>query len=334
MQHKRLTVRLLLGITMLTSSVGLLVAGPSPALAAGAVSPGIGGNGAPPPGPLLPGVVAQPDGWLVYTDTMVSKLALVGSTTTTLSGTKTAGGACDIHSSAQGVPTTAHASYQEEIAFNPKTCQERVVSGALTPNDQVKLAAANPNSLASDVGSLRKPPAVKVPTASKSSSALAPLVTAYGYANVKTSWIDPLNITITSLADNLSWPLYGAGGYLNGRGNPYDFPYDGWSSSGVAFGPGDIAGAYNTLPGDAGWSLRATDHFTNTDFASFVYVVFGPAGWAACGFPFTATAHFNHDVTVYGYRSGARDRSWNDTANGACVDLVHHRESDSDGWTS
>jgi hypothetical protein len=152
--------------------------------------------------------------------------------------------------------------------------------------------------------------------------------TSYSSAHTKTAWIDPVNITITSLAGNLRWPLYGAGRTLTGRVNPYEFRYDGWSST----GPSPIR--FPSLPGDAGWSMRETDSFTNRDFAALVYFLLGAAGWAACGFHLSATAHFHHDVTVRGYRNGNRGWAWNDSKSGACSNLVHHRESDGFGWVS
>jgi hypothetical protein len=152
--------------------------------------------------------------------------------------------------------------------------------------------------------------------------------TAYSTAHTKTAWIDPVNITITSLAANLKWPLHGAGGTLTGRVNPYQFKYDGWSST----GPSKIT--FPSLPGDAGWWMRETDSFTNKDFAALVYFLFGPAGWAACGFHLSTTAHFHHDVIVRGYRNGNRGRSWNDSKSGACSNLVHHSEWDGYGWVS
>lgn len=328
MKRDHLAARRTIAIAVATSVVGFLAA-TSPALASNTPEPTPTGSA------ILPGVIAQPDGWLLYTNTLVADLDLIGSKTTTLSGKKTADGRCVIKSNGPAGGTMAAATYEEEIAFNPKTCQERVTSGTLSPAGESQLAAADLSSraAATDSDVPAQPSAVKARQTGKSSGGATALATSYGYANVKTSWVDPVNITITSLADNISWPLYGAGGTLNGQANPYKFAYDGWSESGVTFGPGDNGVFYN-LAGDAGWGLRARDRFTNTDFASFVYVVFGPAGWASCGFPFTVTAHFNHDVTVYGYRNGARGWGWSDSKDGACTNLVHHRDSAGYGWTS
>jgi len=264
----------------------------------------------------MPGVVAQPDGWLVYTSTLASKLTLTNVQTATLNGQKAADGSC----SSQGAGTAAAgsaATFEEETAFNPQTCQEKIVTGTLAPGDLAKLPAAT--------GSV---PVSGSASAPASPAAAPQAATVYRRAYIKTAWIDPLNITITSLADNMRWPLHGAGGTLTARVNPYKFKYDGWSST----GPSKIK--FVTLAGNVGWKVHETDNFTNTDFASFVYTVFGVAGWVACGSPLTATAHFHHRVTVRGYRSGARGWAWNDSRSGACTDLVHHGEWNGYGWTS
>lgn len=73
---------------------------------------------------------------------------------------------------------------------------------------------------------------------------------------------------------------------MTGRVNAYKFPLDGWSTTGPSHA------AFTTRPRNTGWSLRYTDHFTNNDFAAFVYANFGGTAFAACGFHFTTTAHF------------------------------------------
>jgi hypothetical protein len=281
-----------------TACAGLLAAALPTASAAAAPQPGSSAAAAA----ASLGVIVSPDGWLHYTHLLSSTLTLTHSTTVTVAAGRGADGSCIVADGPVGPTASSAEHFQEEVALNPATCQERILSGLVDASDLARLDGA--------------------------AAAAAPSATSYQSAHVKTAWIDPLNITITSLADNLRWPLYGAGGTLTARVNPYEFKYDGWSST------GPLPIRFTTLSGNVGWSVRETDHFTNTDFASFVYVVFGVAGWLACGAPLTATAHFNHDVTVYGYRSGARNRAWNDTATGACVDLVHHAEWDGYGWVS
>lgn len=275
------------------------------------------------------GVSINANGWIQYTRTLASRLALRNVSTTTVSAERGSDGICINSSSSTAAGPARRALFQEEIAFNPGTCQQRVLSGTMGPDDLATLnSIGDGHASAPGSGSGVQSATVsgqRLPTTSQSPAAPN---TSYGSAHVKTAWIDPLNITITSLANNMSWPLYGAGGTLTERWNAYDFPFDGWSSSGVYLGP------FVTLSGNIGWSIRATDHFTNTDFATFVYIVFGIAGWLACGAPLTVTAHFNHDLTIYGYRSGGYNRAWNDSATGACTDLVHHAEWDGYGWTS
>lgn len=268
----------------------------------------------------MPGVTPLAGGWIGYSATVASELTLTNQSTTTVTGTMESDGSCDI--SAAGTAGAGGAdTFQEETEYNPQTCQEQVLSGTLTSSDAAVLGslATNPNGSADTAA---------VSGSATAAASATPASTSYQSAYVKTAWIDPLNITITSLADNLKWPLYGAGGTLTARVNPYEFKYDGWSSS----GPSKIK--FVTLSGNTGWSVNETDHFTNTDFAAFVYAVFGVAGWLACGAPTTATAHFNHNVTVYGYRNDSRGWKWNDSKSGACTDLVHHAGWDGFGWKS
>jgi len=304
-----------------TVTSGAVLACTALVLASSSASAGPVANPAPATGDLaagtsLPGVVAAPGGWIDYTHTLASSLTLLNETTTTSTGTRGADGACTISG---GGSTTAGSvgTYQEEVAFNPQSCQERVLSGTLTPGDLTQLSAATggTSSTVQQAGS-----------GTTAVTGIQPAATTYQQAYTKTAWIDPLNITITSLADNLQWPLYGAAGTLTARVNTYDFPYDGWSST----GPSPIK--FQSISG--GWSVNETDQFTNTDFATFVYTVFGLAGWLACGAPLTVTAHFNHNVTVSGYSNGNRGWAWNDSVSGACTDLVHHASWDNYGWTS
>ena len=306
-------------ITLLASCAGVAAllapvsasASPGPSASSGAPSS---------PTASVPGVVSLPGGWLQYTTTIASQLTLINPSTATVTGTMESDGSCDIQSAGTAASTSG-ATFEEETQFNPVTCQEKVLTGTLTAADLTTLAglSANPNVA---------PDTAAVSDSATASSSASPATTYYQKAYVKTAWIDPATITITSLADNLEWPLYGAGGTLNARVNPYEFKYDGWSS------PGPSKIKFVTLAGNTGWRVNETDNFTNSDFASFVYVVFGVAGWLACGSPLTVTAHFNHNVTVYGYRNNSRGWAWNDNKSGACTDLVHHGGWSGFGWAS
>ena len=89
---------------------------------------------APASGPTNPGaplgVMAGSDGWLTYTNTIYPKLHLGGASTRTVAGQRHANGACQQSSSGVSKPGTG-ATFEEEIALNPATCAEKVISGSL-----------------------------------------------------------------------------------------------------------------------------------------------------------------------------------------------------------
>jgi hypothetical protein len=224
-------------------------------------------------------------------------------------------GICTISASGDQV-TDAAATWVEDTAYNPTTCQERLIVGGLT--DTAVTALTDPEDTSATTTSTLD--------AAASSSDSTAAATSYASAYEKTKWIDPVNITITSMTANLRWPLYGAGGTLSGRINPYEFKYDGWSNSGTP------AVKFTSVSG--GWSVNAPEKFTNSDFATFIYLTLGLSGWLACGALATNTAHFYHNVTVTGYRSGSRGWAYSDKKDGACANLVHHGQYSGWGWTS
>lgn len=317
----RMRKRYRTGIALLAMAVVATsgIAAASPAPAPSGASTGLGNS--------VLGVVGSADGWLTYTNTLAGTLALGNAHTTTLAGHRSADGSCAIGSGASAAtPRKAGgtARFTEEVAYNPRTCQERVLTGDLTASAAAQLNAMQPAGSAPTTATATAPA-----QASRNGGGVSPATTYYESAYTKTAWIDPLDITITSLANNLTWPLYGAAGTLTATAYAYEFPYDGWSSSGITFSP---FYSFNSSYGP-GWYIHAYDHFTNNDFAALVYALSGLAGWLACGAQFTTTAHFNHDVSVYGYSNDYRNRAWNDEVDGACADLVHHGEWDGFGTT-
>jgi hypothetical protein len=289
----------------------------------------------------MPGLTENADGWIDYTDPVSSTLSLADSTTTTITGTADADGGCDFTESAAPA-LGAESAFEEEVAFNPSTCQEQVLTGGLDTSDEATLesqAAANWQSaadsnaepatgsaaidssgdLTDDVGD----------TATPSSDTASPDSLGWKKAYEKNAYVDPLQITITSLAANLEWDATGNldGSKAYGRNNAYEFKYDGWSNSGTPpvritrYGLNDVE---NT----------AGETFKNTDFEEYLSTVLDPAiVWAACGFTYAA-AVFSLKVSVWGSPSGTYGHSYDSHVSGGCSDLVHFDGESGSGWTS
>ncbi|MEA2185035.1 MAG: hypothetical protein QOK16_46 [Solirubrobacteraceae bacterium] len=123
------------------------------------------------------GSLRRPDGWLTYTRPMASSLTLGAARTTTVAGRMDADGTC--HSSGSGTfgPRSPD-TYQEEVGFNPSTCQERILSGTLSTDDVVKLAAASSGwrrtSSGRFTGQAGGSPAGSTPTSSSTTAGRAP----------------------------------------------------------------------------------------------------------------------------------------------------------------
>jgi hypothetical protein len=278
------------------------------------------------------GVVVGPDGWLTYTNTLSARVQLTNAASRTVAGRRAPDGSCET-SGSMVIRSGSASNFEEEVAFNPSTCAERIVTGTLDPSGLAMVNALTSGRTASATvtppGAVRPPSAAHAPagnparlstSAKVSTQSKARLAaTSFDYAYTKTAWIDPFYITITSLTSNIQYPLWGSGQWVYYWPVPYEFPLDGWSSSGVT-------DTFSYLyPADTyGWQAEAVDHFTNTDFATFIYSTMGLSGWLACGARFTVTAHFNHDVIVQGFANGNRGAGWNDSVNGACANLVHH----------
>ncbi|MFD5537045.1 hypothetical protein ACFWIJ_04105 [Streptomyces sp. NPDC127079] len=301
------------------------------------VSPGCGSptptpTGSPSPSASstgIPGVAIGADGWITYTDDATSRFGVTG-TVATITGTVDSDGNCTFGYS--GDTSSASTTYQQEVGYNPSTCQDRILTGSITPTQEASLVSPTdtndvpetPQS-ASSTGDASAAVTAAAQPFDENGSAVTASGTSYSNAHTKTAWIDPINITITSLTTNLRWPLYGATGNLTARNNAYKFKYDGWSTSGTP------TPKFSTVSG--GWGTGGAETFKNNDFEDLVITLLGPAGWAACGFD-SSTAVFKHNVHVYGYRNGDAHHTWSDSKAGGCSNLVHHRTSTGFGWTS
>ncbi|UXY27189.1 hypothetical protein [Streptomyces sp. HUAS TT20] len=301
--------------------------------AAGTVNPGCGTT-SPSPTPSasstgVPGVDIGSDGWITYSDDATTKFGITG-TVKTVNGSVQTDGTCQFDGSTTS--SSSGTSYEQEVGYNPSTCQERVLTGTITPNQEASLASpADTNDTpetpqsASSTGDASDTVTPAAQPYNESGAAEAASSTPYSNAHTKTAWIDPVNITITSLTTNLRWPLYGHVGTLSARNNAYKFKYDGWSTSGTP----QPKFSYQS----DGWGTGGAETFKNTDFEKIVLFLLGPSGWASCGFS-TDTAVFKHNVHVYGKKNGSRVSAWHDSKAGGCSNLVHHRTSNGFGWTS
>jgi hypothetical protein len=265
------------------------------------------------PTPNLP--TATPDGWIDYHNVgpSVSASAVQGPIQVR-SGQRTPDGKCHLTSS--GTLAAGAPSFSEiEVGYNPLTCEDKVVT------------IQNPASSALG-GQPTTPGSVAAQSSFKNNF------------HTKTSWIDPLNITITSLADNLGWntsackncaaQVSSVGGYNFG----YEFSWDNWSDSGTppfVAQPTDKNGNVS-LPANQVWS-DASETFQNTDFERYLVLALGFAALALCGWD-TSAAVFDHYLETKGNADGSATWSTNDSRQGGCSNLVDHRNDINWGWAN
>jgi hypothetical protein len=266
------------------------------------------------PAPLPP-VTVDAHGWIHYNRPLAYSLSLKDISVITVAGSKNRHGACTF--SQRGTVAAGSAgTYSEQIAVNPTLCQEKVVQGTLTAASLAILAARAPASAKVSAGrtaSATKPGEV---------SATTPAGDTTTHAYEKTSYVDPVDITITSLSLNLGWAhsssYVASAGYLI---VPYEFAYDGWSNSGTPHPGFNFGTAYV-------W-VRANEQFQNNDFEDLLLLLSldfpgGPAlVYAICGFSIS-TAVFNHSEYLDGLASGGYNWAYNDSTSGGCSDLVSH----------
>jgi len=277
------------------------------------------------------GVTVSSGGWINYSKLVSKTLPLTNVKTLTITGTRGADGGCLFGSP----PPTASAGkldYTEQIALNPTSCSVKFLTGQLSETAATKFkaqiqaqspsgtaAASSPTMAASGPSAKATAGGATAPAAAPGKYALAAAYspTYYNSAYTMSRWIDPVAIVITAQAINLRWPLYGKGGTLTASWPTYAFKYDGWSKTGPNFS------GFSTLAGNTGWSVAASTHYVNRDFATVVYALMGLAGWFACGMKFTNKADFHHYVRTVGYRKGTMGYNASNSASGACANLVH-----------
>jgi len=275
------------------------------------------GNSAANAASPVPPFTIDSKGWIHFTNTLVNSLGLINPTTLTLNGKLSSDGAC-VFSSAKYFVKNGQSGYSEETAFNPSTCQETVVAGGLTPAGQ---AILNSNTM---TGASQASPN----SSTLGSSVITPAITT-AYADFeKVSYVDPLDITITSLVSNLNWQSNGTA--ITGvvaTPESYNFNWDGWSNSPI----GTTLSGYPTWPGFTAAQYSQT--FNNTDFEAVIVALYGEAGYALCGFN-SNPATFYLSPFVEGNAQGYYSYSNSNSVSGGCSDLVHFRENHGPGFSS
>ncbi|WP_433226608.1 hypothetical protein [Microtetraspora malaysiensis] len=255
------------------------------------------------------GITVRPDGWIEYK----SMLRSVGASgkTSRVAGQREEDGGCTLPGSDEASLGSMQATYTEEVAYNPATCEFDVLAADLTPSQAADLNSMS-DAAPSDVSSTEDA------AASQEAGGVAPLAATYG-RYLKTSWIDPININISSQKVGLKWT---SSSWLN-----WAYKRDSFKGcvGGVCLDKTYIysgSDSFSTLSN--GWKKTAKVHFRNTSFAKWVVGILGASGWAACGFPTSSQADFYHTDSVTGYKNGGSAWSWSDSKSGACTNLVHH----------
>lgn len=136
----------------------------------------------------IPGVSVDASGTFHYTNSLASPQDLSGAVTSVVQGTRDASGACVFSD-----PNSAGAKFGTEIAYNPTTCQDTMVSGQLTAKGAADLAAISPATTTS-------PATTKFASRAAQSSAVVSPASYNGYwaAYNKLAFIDPFNFTVVS----------------------------------------------------------------------------------------------------------------------------------------
>ncbi|MBM0277625.1 hypothetical protein [Micromonospora tarensis] len=258
------------------------------------------------------GIKVRADGWIEY-DSVLRRAGVSGKTSR-VAGVRGKDGACALSGSAQASSGSSRTTYTEEVAYNPATCEFDVLVGDLTAEQAATLRSLT-GAAASDVSSTKGAADASSPRGTTGDNAAAATYSRY----LKTSWIDPIDITISSQSVGLRWSNTQ---WLNWAYQRDSFK--GCIGSVCLDETYIVSGSDSLATLSDGWTKNANVHFQNVSFALWVVAILGPTGWAACGFPSSSQADFYHTDSVTGRTSGASSWNWNDSKSGACTNLVHH----------
>lgn len=254
-------------------------------------------------------VVVLPNGWIDYNNTSATTMALTSKQTFTESGQVDANGNCTISTIEPSIPT-GDSAVVSETSYNPTLCEATYVMGLTSPAEAISLGATPSSTLSAPI-------------------VLSPLTEYNNKVYYKTEYIDPLDITITSLAVNLSYNYSSTGvlGTSSTGGDGYHFAYDGWSGSAATFTDGINGGT--TVIGTGYYRQQ------NIDFQLFMDAIgFG----LLCTGSLTATFTQNMQIADAAVKNGGTpppaSNANQDTATGGCSNLVHFGAEFGSGTTS
>lgn len=315
-----------------SARVGGAIAASLSILAVQAFAPSAGASSKPgsdsPVGPDDLGVTATPDGWIEYGHLVTSSLVMSEKTSSTRRGVMDENGDC-IYDVGQALAPAGASAVEEVVAANPKTCEERVVSGTVkvdstgTPSKIRRMSTSSgwigcDDSLTSSVYQPAPPED-------------------HDYRVYwKTAWIDPVCVTITSLTANLRWKGVEPSEAVisdSSEFRPYNFAYDGWTNVQVA--------TKHSLNGSNYAGFDGTQTKKNVDFElmleGLALAALGPGGpvlvAAACDG--TDAAKFTHYSKIEGFPDGsAQSYGSSVSASGGCSNLVHSASWIGHGFTS
>lgn len=166
---------------------------------------------------------------------------------------------------------------EDEVAFNPNTCQAVVATGPIQATD-VSTDAPTPNS---------------AQTAGPVPYSVCNCIESAGF--VKTWWTDPVDITVTSLRDDVDWITY------QGCNQYYDPVHK------------------QTYFWESGWSSDYQDNYTHMSCGAAISnsdALMENGVFPACAADFeTAYTHYNYNHEAVGKGNGSFEQATNDWAS-------------------
>lgn len=269
------------------------------------------------------------NGWIDYNNTEASLLPLNNAQTLNSTGTFDAGGNCNVVNPQPSIPygTVAVVS---ETSYNPTLCKATFLQGEVTSQVASSIGITTGSAMAPSPGA---PVSPKLKSAGAGRTNKTGTITPLNEYNVqvfsKAEYVDPVDITITSLAENLSYNYDSATGIIGGNSAypvGYHWAYDIW---------GGAAATSSITLNDGSLDVVANGYYqqTNVDFQAVVMLLLGPLAYASCT-ELGQTTVFTHDLFIGGAAGPEIAYSNADSKSGGCANLTHWTAEYGTGSTS